>query len=133
MEMDICLDGGKKVNARVRGFTITTDQPVMEGGGDAAPTPFEVFIASLGACAGFYAVAYCSSRRLPTAGVRLKLRAGRSADGRRLETVHIDILVPPAFSEKDRRALVRTVNGNAVKKALLDPPEVIVACKTGGA
>jgi putative redox protein len=48
MKYEITLGCGKKVDARVRGFTIRTDQPVADGGEDAAPGPFELFLASIG-------------------------------------------------------------------------------------
>ena len=58
--------GGLKVDAEYRGFTIKTDQPFHEGGEGRRPAPFDLFLASLATCAGFYVLAFClggSSRR----------------------------------------------------------------------
>ena len=52
-EMEISFPGGQKVDAQYRGLTIKTDQPVEDGGDESAPTPFSLFLASLGTCAGY--------------------------------------------------------------------------------
>ncbi len=38
---------------------MATDQGVEHGGGGAAPEPFDLFLASLGTCAGLYALRFC--------------------------------------------------------------------------
>jgi ribosomal protein S12 methylthiotransferase accessory factor len=80
-----------------------------------------VFLASIGACAGFYALAFCQARGLPTDGVTLvqKMVAG---DHGKLEKVAIEIGLPPDFPEKYREPLVRAVESCAVKKAIASPP-----------
>ena len=54
--MEITFDGGKVITAHINGHEIKTDQPVMGGGTNTAPSPFELFLASIGTCAGIYAV-----------------------------------------------------------------------------
>ena len=41
MNYEITFGGNKKVDARVRGFTIRTDQPVADGGEDSAPEKYK--------------------------------------------------------------------------------------------
>jgi len=50
--MKIYFPHGKKVFADYGGFTIETDQAVKAGGDGSAPAPFNLFLASLGTCAG---------------------------------------------------------------------------------
>ena len=54
MSMEISFPGGRKVNSEYKGFTIKTDQSKNDGGDDTAPTPSDLFFASLGACMGLY-------------------------------------------------------------------------------
>jgi putative redox protein len=49
----------------------------MGGGGGSAPTPFWLFLASLGTCAGIYVLGFCRQRGLPTDGIRLVRRVER--------------------------------------------------------
>ena len=50
MELTVTFPGGKKVNAEFKGFTIKTDQPQTNGGDGTAPSPFDLFLASIGTC-----------------------------------------------------------------------------------
>jgi hypothetical protein len=45
--------GGDVYEIHVRGHHLTVDQPVETGGTDKAPTPTELFAASLAACVAF--------------------------------------------------------------------------------
>jgi len=54
MEMIIDFPGGARVDAHFGPYTVATDQPPAGGGEGSAPTPFAVFLASLGTCAGIY-------------------------------------------------------------------------------
>jgi uncharacterized OsmC-like protein len=56
MDMKIYFPGNKRVYANYGGFTIETDQPARGGGDDSAPAPFDLFLASIGTCAGIYAL-----------------------------------------------------------------------------
>ncbi len=126
MEMTITFPGGKKVDAEVRGHVVRTDQSTYGGGDDSAPAPYELFLASLGTCAGIYVLGFCESRGLSTEGVRLVQRHHFDPMTRGLAKVSIDVEVPPDFPEKYHDALVRVANQCAVKKTLLNPPEIEV-------
>ncbi len=71
--MEITFGGNKKINASFHGFEIKTDQPESAGGNNAAPTPFDLFLASLGTCAGIFAVGFLQSRNLSTEGFKINL------------------------------------------------------------
>ena len=68
----VTFPGGKRVDAQVGNFVIATDQPVSGGGGEAAPAPFDLFLASIATCAGIYALGFCQARGLPTEGLVLE-------------------------------------------------------------
>ncbi|MGK2943155.1 MAG: OsmC family protein [Desulfuromonadales bacterium] len=125
--MEITFPGGVQVNAQFDGFAIATDQPESSGGLNSAPSPFELFLASLGTCAGFFALRFCQQRELPTTGMRLELTSERNADTRRLDRVRITLHLPDGFPEKYRSAIIRSTDQCTVKKALLDPPEIVLS------
>jgi len=124
--MDITFPGGVKVNAAFKGFEVTTDQPEQNGGENTAPSPFDLFLASLGTCAGFFALRFCQQRNLPTEGMGLTLNIERNPETKRLDRVKIHLQLPEGFPEKYRSAIIRATDQCAVKKALLDPPEIEV-------
>ena len=122
--MKITFPGGVQVNAQFNGFEVASDQPEKNGGENTAPSPFDFFLASLGTCAGFFALRFCQQRELSTEGLSLQLTTERNAETKRLDRVEITMQLPNNFPEKYRSAIVRATDQCAVKKALLDPPEV---------
>lgn len=120
--MDICFPGGLRVEALHQGFWIRTDQPVAQGGGGKAPSPFDLFLASIGTCAGFYALRFCQQRGLRTEGLALSLAAERDSERKKVVRVRLEISLPIEFPEKYRQAIVHAVEQCSVKKHLQHPP-----------
>jgi ribosomal protein S12 methylthiotransferase accessory factor len=125
--MNIQFPGGQQVDAFHDGFWIRTDQPVAQGGSGSAPSPFDLFLASIGTCAGFYALRFCQQRNLETEGLTLSLTLVRDAAGKHVDQILIDVTLPPAFPEKYREALLRAVDQCSVKRHLLQPPRFEIA------
>jgi ribosomal protein S12 methylthiotransferase accessory factor len=117
MDMIIDFPGGSRVDAHFRGHTIATDQPPV----DSAPMPFEVFLASIGTCAGIYVLGFCKQRNLPTEGIRIVQRNHAAANGM-VEKIDLEIQVPPAFPSQYYDALVRSAELCKVKKTIENPP-----------
>jgi putative redox protein len=123
--------GGLAVDADFTGFTVKTDQRVEHGGGGAAPEPFDLFLASLGTCAGLYALRFCEQRGIGTRGLGLTLTTETDRDGKRLALVRLEIELPTGFPEKYSEAIVRSVDQCAVKRQLMEPPRFEVATVVG--
>ncbi len=98
--MEITFPGGVRVNAQYKGFEIATDQPEKNGGENSAPSPFDLFLVSLGTCAGFFALRFCQQRDLPTAGMRLSLAAEHNPETKRLDRVEITLHLPGKISHR---------------------------------
>lgn len=121
--MEIQFPGGLAVEACFDGFSVRTDQPQSRGGEGTAPSPYDFFLASIGTCAGFFALKFCRERGLSTEGLRLNLETRRDEQTHRLAQVKIAIHLPEGFPEKYRDAIVRATDQCSVKRAILDPPE----------
>ena len=122
-EMTVDFPGGKKVTAHYDGLDIATDQGVDSGGEGTAPEPYDLFLASLATCAGYYVLKFCEGRGISTDGVSLHQSWERD-DQKKLVGITIRIQVPPEFPDKYHKALVRAANTCAVKKTLADPPQI---------
>ena len=122
MDMEIVFRGGKRVNAMYKGFTIRTDQPEHSGGDNSAPSPFDLFLASIGTCAGIYILSFCQARDIPTRGLKLIQRTQRNSETRMIEKIIIEIQLPPGFPEKYRRTVIHSAELCAVKKHIHNPP-----------
>jgi ribosomal protein S12 methylthiotransferase accessory factor len=122
MELKIGLGEDKKVCATYKNFMIQTDQPKREGGGESAPAPFDLFLTSIGTCAGFYVLSFCQSRNISTEGIRLTLTTERGASNKIIDKVIIEIQLPPEFPKKYIEAVVKASSLCTVKKCIEDPP-----------
>jgi len=122
MSMEIFFPGGVAVEAHYKGFSIRTDQPEAAGGENSAPSPFDLFLASIGTCAGYFALRFCQERQIDTAGLKLSLETERDAERHRLERVRIVVTLPAGFPERYRAALLRATDQCSVKRTLLAPP-----------
>jgi ribosomal protein S12 methylthiotransferase accessory factor len=123
MSIKIVFPGNKKVDAIMpSGFRIQTDQPVKEGGDGTAPAPFELFLASIGTCAGIYIVGFCESRGIHYQDIEIIQDLVYDPIARRISKVKLEIRVPKDFPEKYYDALVKSANICAVKKVIENPP-----------
>lgn len=122
MEMLIDFPGGNRVDAHFSGYTVPTDQPPAGGGEAAAPTPFAVFLSTIGTCAGIYVLGFCRSRNLPTDGIRIVERINFNRASGLVDSVDLEIQVPPEFPEKYHKALILSADQCKVKQQLLQPP-----------
>ena len=122
MEMEITFPGGARVDANFGPYTVQTDQPPMGGGEGSAPTPFAVFLSSIGTCAGIYVLGFLRKRGLPTEGVSLRQRMRTDPMTGMVSDIEIDIQLPPDIPEKYHEALIRTAELCAVKKHFEAPP-----------
>jgi putative redox protein len=121
-EMVVTFPGGKRVDTQIGKHVIRTDQPAAGGGEDSAPSPFNLFVAAIGTCAGIYVLGFCQKRELPTDGIRIAQRNHFHPETGVLARVELDIEVPASFPEKYREALVRVADQCAVKKAIQAQP-----------
>jgi ribosomal protein S12 methylthiotransferase accessory factor len=119
MEMMIDFPGGSRVDAHFDSFTVATDQPPVAG----APTPFALFLSSIGTCAGIYVLGFCQQRKLPTDGIRIVERVYNNPQNGMVEKIDLEIQVPSDFPEKYRGSLIHSAELCAVKKHLENPPK----------
>jgi ribosomal protein S12 methylthiotransferase accessory factor len=125
MDMIIDFPGGQRVDAHYRGHDFLTDQPPA----DSAPMPFELFLASIGTCAGIYVLGFCRQRNLPTDGIRIIQRNHPNPTNGMMDKIDLEIQVPSTFPAQYYEALVRSAELCKVKKTIEHPPVFEVTTK----
>jgi ribosomal protein S12 methylthiotransferase accessory factor len=121
--MEITFEGGKVVTAHSHGHIIRTDQPLDNGGGDTAPSPFELYLASIGTCAGIYVKSFCDNRQIPTDNIKIIQKTVFSEETGLPSSIVIDIKLPPDFPEKYIASVLHVAGLCKVKKSIANPPE----------
>lgn len=130
MEMKIRFPGNKKVSADFGGFTVMTDQPKEAGGDGTAPAPFDLFLASLGTCAGIFVLSFCRKRDIPTEGLEIVQKAEWDDVKHLVTKVTLEIKLPAGFPEKYRDSLIKTAELCTVKRHLHAPPSFEILTTT---
>jgi putative redox protein len=111
--MMIDLDG-KKARAHFDGMTLET--------GEGTASPFNLLIASLGACAILSAEAYCSRKQLPLEGFKININVERHPETRLAQEIAMELVIPSNFPAEEVPRLIRAAGTCFVKKHFDNPP-----------
>lgn len=128
--MEITFDGGKVVTAHFHGHLIKTDQPLTSGGQNTAPSPFELFLASIGTCAGIYVKSFCDNRKIPTDNIKIVQTSEFDEKTGLPVNFKLDIKLPADFPEKYREAVISVAELCKVKKTIASQPVFEVIAST---
>jgi putative redox protein len=120
--MEITFDGGKIVSAHTKDHVIRTDQPVSSGGENSFPSPFELFLASIGTCAGIYVKSFCDNRKIPAEGIRIIQTTDYNKETGLPVSIKLDIKLPSGFPVEYKDAVIKVAELCKVKKSIASPP-----------
>ncbi len=123
MDMEIYLGEKQKVTARYKGFEMVTDQPEKAGGDNKALAPFDLFLVSIGTCAGWYVKSFCQQRNLPEEGISLVQKTHYNKEKHLIDRIDIEIHLPESFPDKYREAVIKAAGACTVKKHVMQAPE----------
>jgi putative redox protein len=118
--------GGDQFDINVRGHVVRVDQPVKDGGDDSAPTPTELFIASLASCVAFYARRYLARHNLPTDGLAVEATFDMGARPARVAGIDVRLVVPEGVPVERLDALLAVASHCTVHNTLASTPEVSI-------
>jgi len=120
--MEITFDGGKVVTAHTHGHSIRTDQPSDNGGENTASAPFDLFLASIGTCAGIYVKSFCDNRNIPTDNIKIIQKTEYDKETGLPVNITLDIKLPADFPEKYKASVINVAGLCKVKKSIANPP-----------
>jgi ribosomal protein S12 methylthiotransferase accessory factor len=121
--MEVTFDGDKVITAHLNGQIIRTDQPLENGGGNSAPAPFDLFLASIGTCAGIYVKSFCDRRQISTEGMKIIQTMEFDKEKKTPSLFKLDIQLPSGFPEKYKEAVINAAELCLVKKTINYLPE----------
>jgi uncharacterized OsmC-like protein len=103
------------------------DQPEAAGGNDLGPTPVQLFVASLAACAAHYAGSYLARHGLTAEGLTVQGDYLMASDGTPRVTSITMTVTPPADLPADRRAgLLALASNCTLHNTLRQPPTIAI-------
>jgi putative redox protein len=123
--IEVSFLDGEAYEIAIGGHRLTVDQPVEVGGTGSAPTPTELFIASLASCVAFYAGRYLTRHGYSRTGLAVsagyKFASDRPA---RVSAIRISLKVPTDVPEERWPALAAVAGHCTVHNTLEKPPAV---------
>jgi len=129
MELTVKYLENVKFAVHTRGHEVICDQPRDNGGCDAGISPPEFLLASLGACAGYYAAQYLRTRSLPTGGLEVHVLSEKALGPARLAAFQIEVTVPE-IEERHKEGVMRAVKACLIHNTLLHAPAIGVVVHT---
>jgi ribosomal protein S12 methylthiotransferase accessory factor len=127
--MEITFEEKKKVIAKFGDYKVVTDQPIEAGGEGTAPSPFEMFLSSIGTCAGIFVKSFCDQRGIPSKDIKIIETFDYNPETHLIGKIKLDIQLPPDFPEKYKTAVISAANLCTVKKHLAAPPVIEVTAE----
>lgn len=115
---------GDLYEVTVRDHLCYVDQPLGVGGTDAAPTPTELFVASLASCVAFYAGRFLARHDLPVGDLSVTAAFTMTERPARVGTVTLSIEVPEGVPDERRAALLAVASHCTVHNSIVQPPRI---------
>jgi uncharacterized OsmC-like protein len=122
----------REFEVRVRDHALPCDQPGDNGGQDKGPEPSEWFAAGVGACIGYYVLAYLDARSLPTAGLELETTWQTETAPKRIARIETRVVLPAGVPEVNHPRILQAAKRCLIHNTLHQPPEVTIAIRAAG-
>jgi len=127
MEINVEHLGSPQFQIKMREHSIVSDQPVEQGGYDEGMTPAELFLASLGSCAGYYAAQYPRKHKLAAEVTVVRVTCDKVKEPvPRMDNFKIAIEAPVELSAKHRQGWQDAVEHCLVHNTLLHTPKLSI-------
>jgi putative redox protein len=125
--MDVRFVAGEAYEVTVRGHRLVVDQPADAGGQDSAPTPTELFVASLATCVAYYAGRYLTRHGYSRDGLAVSAGYEMASDRpARVSGIRLAVHVPAGLPPQRWAALRAVVSHCTVHNTLAVPPSVTI-------
>jgi len=124
-----------RVGSRVRlgEHQLVFDQPVsVPGGQDRGPSPLDVMVASVAACAHYFAAAYLQGRGLAVEGLTVEIDAEKErVPVSRIGRLIMRIKLPAGLSDRHIAGIERAIKSCPAYGTLLHSPSVDLEIDSG--
>ena len=120
-------ESGDRFRLSVRQHTLHLDQPEVDGGEDTAPTPTELFIASLAACVGFYVHRFLSRHGHQVDGLAVTSEVEYATRPYRVSRISLGVSGVSHLPPEVQESLLSVAARCTIHNSLRQPPEVSIA------
>lgn len=103
---------------QVRKHSFSSDMSIKDGGTDAAPSPADLVVSSLGFCIAMIIQRYCVSHRMNDKGIELSMTYLLNDSPKMISSITIDIALPEDFPQNRKQAILNSVKTCVIYNSL---------------
>lgn len=116
--------GDMLFESQLGNHTLRIDVPAAMGGSDRAPTPPELFVASLGSCVAAFAASYCERSGIDATDMSVDVMFEKAANSTRLTNLRVVINLPHGHCAAREEALRKVAEHCPVHETILTLEEL---------
>ncbi|MBI3594118.1 MAG: OsmC family protein [Nitrospirae bacterium] len=120
---------GVELEIRYRNHSVIVDQPLDAGGKNRGMTPVELFVGSLGACIGYYAVRFCLRHQLKTEGLQVSIGWAFEETPHRIGSITVQVSLPKDWNTDLNQRFQKVLEGCPVHQSIKFEPKILIALK----
>lgn len=113
---------GEAFDVQIRGYRLVSDEPVVIGGEDLGPTPTELMVAGLAACAAEAGVKHLADEGIPCDVFEVHADFDWDIEQGRVNTVRLTVTPPAGLTTHDLHFLEKAMLDCPARKMLTEPP-----------
>jgi uncharacterized OsmC-like protein len=123
--------GDMLFESRLGNHSVVLDVPANMGGKDRAPTPLEMFSASLGACVAAFVAQYCNRAGIDTTDMSVDVTFDKAGEPLRLTNLQIEVKLPNGEYGNRKDAILRVAQHCPVHETIttLEQIEIVLLGK----
>ena len=122
--LHVRAEEGDRFAVAVGQHVVHVDQRVDDGGEDSAPTPVELFAASLATCVAHYARRYLRRHDLPTEGLAVDAHWHLVKGPSRVGGIELTLTMPEDLPDDRRDAVLTMAAHCTVHNSIVQAPEI---------
>jgi putative redox protein len=123
---------GQSFDVRVRGSSLISDEPVTLGGDDQGPTPTELMVAGLAACAADEVVNSLKAIGARAEATEVWADFSWDAKGNRVASIRLAVSFPEEIGDSARKRVLLAMLSCPARKMLSEPPRVVYEFNVAG-
>ncbi len=123
--------GNMLFESKLGNHTLTIDVPPVMGGKDRAPTPPELFVASLGSCVAAFVADYGDRAGIDTRDMTVDVTFDKAENPTRLVNLKVRVCLPHGDCGERRKAILRVAEHCPVHETITTLQGVMIELETG--
>ena len=122
--ISISQDKDSIFKSEIRKHEFLSDMSFDDGGNDAAPSPADLLVSSLGFCFAMILQRYCKTQGFSDEGIELSMTYLLNDKPKMISSITVDIALPEGFPEDRKPAVLNALKTCVIHNSLSKDVEI---------